>query len=149
MDEKAPVAIRPFCIGHYHKAAALWRRIPGMGLRSVDDSLQGIARFLDRNPDTSFAAFSGDALVGAILCGHDGRRGYIYHTYVDPDFRGASVGRLLCEYALAALKKEGITRAALVCFKDNDVGNGFWAAMGWQRRDDLFYYGYALDDGNI
>lgn len=101
-----------------------------MGLRSLDDSREGIAKFIGRNPETSFCAVDGERLVGCILCGNDGRRGFIYHACVSPDYRKNGVGKHLVELALAALKKEGITKCALVCYSSNELGNGFWRSLG-------------------
>ena len=120
-----------------------------MGLRSLDDSREGIGRFLDRNPNTCFVARSGDRIVGVILCGHDGRRGYIYHAAVCPDYRRQGIGRRLVENALAALKREGINKAALIAFKTNAAGNAFWQSIGFESREDLVYRNISLNDENI
>lgn len=119
-----------------------------MGMRSLDDSREGIARFLARNPDTCFLAEEADVLVGAILCGHDGRRGFIYHTCVDKRCRDKGIGRALVERALTALRDQGIHKAALVCFQKNELGNRFWASMGWELRQDLNYWNLSLNDEN-
>lgn len=120
-------------------AVALWKRTAGMGLNSADDSPQGIARYLARNPRTSFVAKEDGAVIGTILCGHDGRRGYIYHAAVLPEFRGRGTGRALVEAALSALEAEGIRKAALVVFSENDMGNAFWEHLGFSVRTDLTY----------
>jgi ribosomal protein S18 acetylase RimI-like enzyme len=125
--------------GDYDAVYALWLAAPGIGLNSTDDSREGIEAYLSRNPNTCFVAENGGALAGVILCGHDGRRGYIHHTAVAISERGRGVGRTLVEKALGALRGEGIAKAALVCFKDNDTGNAFWEALGFSRRDDLVY----------
>lgn len=117
---------------------------PGMGLNTTDDSRAGIARFLARNPDTCFAAVDDGRIVGAILAGNDGRRGYIYHTAVRSDMRGRGIGRGLVERALAALEKEGISKVALVAFSRNVDGNAFWQRMGFEARKDLTYRNRAL-----
>jgi ribosomal protein S18 acetylase RimI-like enzyme len=131
--------IRPMTLGDYDAVYALWLATPGMGLNSTDDSREGIEAYLRRNPNTCFVAVSGGALAGVILCGHDGRRGYIHHTAVALGERNRGVGRALVEKALDALRDEGITKAALVCFRDNVIGNAFWEAIGFGRRDDLVY----------
>jgi ribosomal protein S18 acetylase RimI-like enzyme len=125
--------------GDYDAVYALWLAAPGVGLNSTDDSREGIEAYLRRNPNTCFVAVSGGALAGVILCGHDGRRGYIHHTAVALSERGRGIGRALVEKALDALRDEGISKAALVCFKGNDTGNAFWEALGFGRRDDLAY----------
>jgi ribosomal protein S18 acetylase RimI-like enzyme len=131
--------IRPMTLGDYDAVYALWLATPGIGLNATDDSREGIEAYLRRNPNTCFVAENGGALAGVTLCGHDGRRGYIYHTAVAISERGHGVGRALVEKALGALRDEGIAKAALVCFKGNDTGNAFWEALGFGRRDDLVY----------
>ena len=84
----------------YDKVSALWHMIPGFAIRSMDDSREGVARFLDRNPDMSVVAFSGEVLLGAILCGHDGRRGCLYHVCVHPDHRRRGIGSSMVVYAM-------------------------------------------------
>lgn len=140
--------VRGMTAQEYELMYRLWAGTPGTGMRSLDDSREGIARFLDRNPNTCFTAWLGDKLIGTILCGHDGRRAYIYHVCVDVDFRGGGVGKLLVEAALSAVKEEGIHRAALVAFKTNELGNGFWEHMGWTLREDLNYYNLSLNEEN-
>lgn len=140
---------RKIVIEDYDALFTLWKSIAGMGLRSLDDSREGIAKFIKRNPDTSFCAVDGERLVGCILCGNDGRRGFIYHACVHPDYRKNGVGKQLVELALAALKKEGITKCALVCFSSNELGNGFWRSLGWGQRTDLNYFNMKIEEYNI
>lgn len=123
---------------------ALWTSIPGMGLNDVDDSPEGIARYLARNPSTCFSAEEDGALIGCILAGHDGRRGYIYHTAVHAAHQRQGVGHALVQAALAALKNEGISKVALVAFRRNEKGNAFWEKEGFTLRDDLSYRNLAL-----
>lgn len=136
--------IRPLTPADYPAAQALWHSCRGMGLNDVDDSPEGFTRFLLRNPTTCFAALEAQRLTGVILCGHDGRRGYIYHTAVSPQARGEGIGRALVDAALAALREEGIAKAALVVFKRNEDGNAFWERMGFTAREDLAYRNRAL-----
>ena len=131
-------------IDDYEPAYQLWTATPGMGLKSLDDSLAGIARYLVRNPETCFVACNNDRLVGTILCGHDGRRGFIYHTAVAADFQRKSIGSALVDAAIDALKKEGIHKVALVTFRTNEPGNRFWAARGFTDRADLVYRDKSL-----
>lgn len=136
--------IRKLNIDDYDALYALWLQCEGMGLNDVDDSREGIARYLARNPDTCFAAEEDSVLIGAIMAGHDGRRGTIHHTAVHPAYRGKGAGRLLVEHALAALKSEGITKVNLVVFSRNPNGNAFWEKMGFTARNDLTYRNRAL-----
>lgn len=142
------MSIRVMTINDYDAVFALWESIEGMGMRSIDDSKEGIAFYLMRNPETSFVAEENGEVVGTILCGHDGRRGYIYHTAVREDIRGRSIAKALLDAALTALQKEGINKAALVVFESNKLGNGFWERMGFSKRDDLVYRNLSLNKEN-
>ena len=138
--------IRKMLIGDYGQIYALWLSCPGMGLNNLDDSRDGIERFLKRNPDTCFVAEAEGRIVGAILAGNDGRRGYIYHTAVSPAHRHEGIGRGLAEAALKALQRLGINKAALVVFDRNEDGNAFWEEMGFSVRQDLVYRNKALNE---
>ena len=131
--------IRPLAIEDYDALYALWLQCEGMGLNDVDDSPAGIAKYLARNPRTCFAAEEDGSLIGAILSGHDGRRGTICHTAVHPAHRGKGAGRALVEHTLAALKEEGITKVNLVVFSRNQSGSAFWEKMGFTAHTDLTY----------
>ena len=136
--------IRQMRLDDYDAVYALWLSCRGMGLNSVDDSREGIARYLARNPNTCFVAEKAGKLLGVIMAGHDGRRGYIYHAAVSPDARGAGIGRELASAALEALSAEGISKAALVAFTRNEEGNAFWEKLGFEARRDLTYRSRAL-----
>ena len=139
--------IRPMTIADYDQLHALWLATPGMGLNNLDDSREGIARYLARNPRTSFVATEkGFDVIGAIMCGHDGRRGYIYHTCVRADRQGEGIGRALVEAALDTLKAEGIHKVALVVFDRNEKGNAFWEKLGFTTREDLAYRNKTLTE---
>lgn len=135
-------------ISNYKDIFILWTSTPGMGLRNLDDSKEGIDKFLRRNPTTNFIAEEDGKIVGSILCGHDGRRGYVYHTAVDMRYRGKGIGKKLVNSVINALKREGINKAALVVFTNNEVGNGFWRSMGWEKREDLNYYNLSINKEN-
>ena len=136
--------IRLMTIDDYEKIYELWISCVGMGLNNLDDSREGIERFLQRNPDTCFVAETENRIVGAIIVGNDGRRGYIYHTAVNPQYRKQGIAKSLVETAMAALQKQGINKAALVVFDKNEIGNVFWEKMGFTVRDDLIYRNKAL-----
>lgn len=138
------MTIRPMRIEDYDAIYALWLSCKGMGLNNVDDSREGIARYLSRNPATSFVAEEAGKLLGVIMAGHDGRRGFIYHTSVSPDARGQGIGTALANAALDALREEGISKVALVAFTRNEAGNAFWEKMGFEARCDLTYRSRAL-----
>ena len=141
--------VRAMTIEDYDEVYALWRKIRGFGLRSVDDSREGVARFLSRNPETSVVAREDGRIVGAILCGHDGRRGCLYHVCVDPGYRMRGIGKSMVVYAMEALKKEKINKVSLIAFTKNDIGNAFWKEIGWTKREDLNYYDFTLNEENI
>ena len=117
-----------------------------MGLNDVDDSREGVDRYLKRNPRTTFVAELEGEIVGVILAGHDGRRGYIHHICVAGELRHNGIGTRLVETALEAFKDEGISKVALVVFEKNDGGNAFWEYMGLSTRPDLNYRNKALID---
>lgn len=131
--------IRQMILSDYDAVYALWLATPGMGLNTTDDSREGIEKYLRRNPSTCFVAECDGRLVGVIMAGHDGRRGFIHHTAVLPEYRGLGLGRRLVENALTALEAEGIHKVALVVFERNQLGNGFWEKLGFSSRDDLIY----------
>ncbi len=136
--------IRTMTISDYDAVYALWLSCAGMGLNSMDDSREGIGRFLHRNPSTCFVAESGGEISGCIMAGHDGRRGFIYHTAVRPGCRRQGIGGALVRAALDALQEEGISKTALVVFARNEAGNAFWERMGFAAREDLVYRNCAL-----
>lgn len=138
--------IRVMTEGNYDRVYALWLSCKGMGLNDRDDSREGIARYLARNPETCFVAEEDGRIVGVILAGHDGRRGFIHHTAVAEDCRGRGIGRALTEEALNALKACGIHKVALVAFTRNETGNAFWEKMGFTAREDLTYRNKALTE---
>ena len=138
--------IKVMTISDYENLFAMWKNTPNMGLRSLDDSKEGISCFLKRNPDTNFVAYEDEKLIGAILCGHDGRRGYIYHTVVLPEYRGRGIATALVEAAVEALQKEGITRVCLNVMKTNEQGKKFWIGKGWEKKDFLEFYSKAITD---
>ena len=138
--------IRTMAITDYEKIFELWKSTDGMGLRSLDDSQQGISAFLKRNPTTNFVAVDNGEITGTILCGHDGRRGYIYHTVVKNNYRNQGIGTNLIEAAVCALQKEGITRVCLNVMETNEHGKSFWQKRGWEKKDFLGFYSKSITD---
>ena len=136
--------IRLMSIDDYEKVYELWMSCVGMGLNNLDDSKEGIDKFLQRNPDTCFVAEADNRIVGVIIVGNDGRRGYIYHTAVNPQYRKKGIAKSLVEAAMTALQNNGINKVALVVFDRNEIGNDFWENMGFTVRDDLIYRNKAL-----
>ena len=142
--------IRTMTSADYDGLKALWMTIHGFGIRSIDDSREGVERFLKRNPETSVVAVAeNDDIVGGILCGHDGRRGCLYHVCVREDYRRMGIGKAMVVHCMNALKAEKINKVSLIAFTKNDVGNAFWRTIGWTRREDLNYYDFTLNEENI
>ena len=140
--------IRLMALSDYEQVYQLWLSCAGMGLNNLDDSREGIERFLKRNPETCFVAEKDEKIIGVIIAGNDGRRGYIYHTAVNPDYRKQGIGKKLVDNAMRALEKEGINKVALVVFEKNKIGNDFWENMGFTVRDDLVYRNKNIHDLN-
>lgn len=137
---------QPMTILDYDQVYALWMSSRNMGFNHLDDSREGIEKYLKRNPGTSFVAKEGDRVVGVILAGHDGRRGFIHHACVTENHRRRGVGARLLQLALEALKKEGIHKVALLVFNRNEAGNAFWESQGFTARDDVTYRNRALTE---
>lgn len=138
--------IRIMTTDDYEEVYALWLSCKGMGLNNIDDAKDGIDKFLKRNPETCFVAETDNKIVGVIIVGNDGRRGYIYHTAVHPDYRHNGIATQLVNKAISALRTIGINKAALVVFEKNTTGNAFWEKIGFTVRDDLIYRNLSLTD---
>ncbi len=117
--------IRTFTIKDYDKVIDLWKKTPGVGLRSMDIKREGMLWFFVRNPNSNFVTVNQDKIIGAVLSGHDGRRGDIYHICVEKVHRQKSIGRQLMKYVTDAMKEEKITKLALVRFTKNGLENDF------------------------
>lgn len=130
------VQVRDFTMEYYDGALTLWQRDAHIGLSSADGR-EALESFLRRNRGLSKVVFDEGQLVGTVLCGHDGRRGYVYHLYVQPEHRRRGVATLLVDACLDHLKREGIQKCHLFIFKENEGGKGFWASRLWKKRDDI------------
>lgn len=139
MNISAPALIRLMTPADYSAAHALWTATPGMGLHSEDDSPEGITRYLQRNPESCFVAERSGRLVGTVLAGHDGRRGFIYHLAVAPDAQRRGIADALVNAALQALRVQQIQKVALLIYRDNHNGNAFWDKRRFSRREDVYY----------
>ena len=140
------MTIRTMTIDDYPAVYALWDSLPGIGLHEHEDSYEGMVYYLRRNPETCFVAEEGGIIIGAILCGNDGRRGYINHLAVAQEYQGQGLGRALVDACLAAMRGEGILRCSFVVYRSNDEGNAFWDAIGSVRRDDCLYRNLGTGD---
>ena len=141
--------VRTMTIDDYDEVRSLWMTIKGFGIRSVDDSREGVEAFLKRNPTSSVVAIEDGKIVGSILCGHDGRRGCLYHVCVAKDYRMRGIGKEMVVFCMNALKAEHINKVSLIAFTKNDIGNAFWKRIGWTKREDLNYYDFTLNEDNI
>jgi len=137
------VSISKMTSAHYPAVLKIWKSDGGIGLGPGDEKA-GISRYLKRTPGMSFVAKIQSRIVGTILAGHDGRRGYIYHLFVAPEQRGKQIGNRLLETALKALKKEGIPRCIVTVLKENTVGNDFWRAKAWTDVDFVNVFSTTL-----
>ena len=129
----------------YDQVYRLWMSCRNMGFNNLDDSREGITKYLKRNPSTCFVAESEGNIVGVILAGHDGRRGFIHHTAVSEAMRRKKIAARLLEKALEALKEEGINKVACLVFNRNEAGNAFWESQGFTKRDDVAYRNKELN----
>lgn len=143
------MTVRAMTIEDYEQVKALWLKIKGFAIRSIDDSYEGVERFLMRNPGISVVAIEDGKIIGAILCGHDGRRGCLYHVCVDSEYRLRGIGKEMVVFCMKALQDEGISKVSLIAFTKNDIGNAFWKQIGWTKREDLNYYDFTLNTENI
>lgn len=131
------VDVAPMIIADYDEVFALWQGCDGIGLHDFEDSREGVALYLDRNPEMSFVARKEGRLVGAVLCGHDGRRGYLNHLAVHPEFRRHGIARILVDMCLSELRNCRIRQCNIVVFRDNTSGREMWSRLSWIERDSL------------
>ena len=131
--------------GDYEAVMTLWRSCEGLLLRDAD-SKPRIESYLERNPGLSFVAHAGDAIVGSIMAGHDGKRGYVQHLAVDAGARGQGVGSRLIELCLDALKAQGIEKAHVHVLRNNPAGRDYWLQRGWIERTDTQLYSFIIGD---
>ena len=130
--------IEQMAIEDYQKVASLWQSTEGIGLHLDDvDSAAGIGAYLERNPDLSFVARDNGTVIGAVLCGHDSRRGYLQHLAVAKNHRRRGIGNALVDKVLAKLQSMGIRKCHIFIFADNADGMEFWQRTGWTSRADI------------
>ena len=134
------MTIRVMTIEDYDAVYALWESLPGIGLHEGEDSREGIAYYLRRNPESCFVAEENGAMIGTVLCGNDGRRGYINHLAVAAERQGQGIGRALMNACLNVMRREGIRKCAFTVFGGNEAGNAFWQAMGARRWEDGWFH---------
>lgn len=139
------IKIIPFDIRYYKEVNDLWMNCRNMGFNHVDDSREGILKLVTKNPRTCYLAQTADGqIVGTVLAGNDGRRGYVYHLCVSEPFRHQGIATQLMDAMLDGMRAEGISKVALVVFAYNDEANAFYEKVGFTKRDDLYYRNIAL-----
>ncbi|MDZ5436325.1 GNAT family N-acetyltransferase [Pseudomonas fluorescens] len=131
--------LRVMTLDDYDAVLELMRKTPGISLRDAD-SRESTARYLQRNPGMSFVAEIGGLLSGCVMCGHDGRRGYLQHVLVLPEHRRQGIARALVERCLWSLEQQGIVKCHLDVFKTNEAAARYWQRQGWQLREDIDRY---------
>jgi ribosomal protein S18 acetylase RimI-like enzyme len=146
LPSTSPITIRAMTPDDHEAVLALMAATPGVTVREADGK-EATARYLARNPGLSWVAEREGTLVGCLMAGHDGRRGYLQHLVVHPKHRGQGLATLLVERVLAALANEGITKSHVDVLVNNAEGAAFWAALGWHRRDDIQRYSFVLSGG--
>ena len=137
--ESGPIRVRRMTIADHPAVFALWSDTPGVGLDTDCDSQAGIRRYLARNPGLSFVACDDGDIVGAVLSGHDGRRGYLHHLAVAEAYRRRGIARALVSRCLAALARVRIPKCNIFVMRRNRAGQAFWARIGWTARADLVF----------
>jgi ribosomal protein S18 acetylase RimI-like enzyme len=137
------IEIREFSINDYDAVIELWQRVEGLEIAEGDDR-EGVAQFLARNPDLSRVATDGSAIVGVVLCGHDGRRGHIYHLAVDPAYQRHGLGKRLLDESLADLRRTGVKRVIIMVADDNPRGRQFWKRSGYEEISGAITMGIDL-----
>ena len=140
------VTISPFEIRSYDEVYSLWQECEGVGLSGAD-SRESIEAYLERNPGMSFVAATDFRIVGAVLAGHDGRRGYIHHLAVHPASRRQGIARRLVDRCLAALAASGIRKCHIFIFDSNTDGIAFWESAGWTPRSDIRVISKNIEKG--
>ena len=125
------IVTREFCVADYDAALELWQSVEGLEVAEGDDR-EGVAQFIARNPGLSRVAIDGATVVGVVMCGHDGRRGHIYHLAVDPAYRRYGLGKRLVQESLDGLRRVGVIRAIILVADDNLGGAEFWKRAGWE-----------------
>jgi len=143
-SENDEMTVRHFRIEDYDAVVRLWRRTEGVGLNE-SDTRRAIVAYLRRNPQFSFVAEDDGRIIGAVLCGHDGRRGYLHHLAVAKRHRKRGIGRQLVAACLEKLRKAGIQKCNIFIFASNTAGMKFWAHTGWKLRTELRVMQIRLD----
>lgn len=141
---KMEVLYRQATISDYDQMYNLWKNIEGIGL-SDSDTKENIEKFLNKNQGLNYICEEKGKIIGTILCGEDGRRGYLYHLAVDKDYRRKGIGTKLVNLVFDNLKKKGIIKCHLFVYYENELGKTFWEKTGWCKRDELLIYSKDIE----
>lgn len=148
MEKTFKYKVRKMTIKDYNEVYELWQSIKKFAIRQIDDSKDGIKKFLNRNKTTCVVAVCDNKIVGSILCGHDGREACFYHVCVKEDVRNHGIATKMVNNIIIKLKKLGINKVRLVAFKENKLGNDFWKDIGFAQNTNLNIYEKVLNDSN-
>ncbi|MEE0957122.1 MAG: GNAT family N-acetyltransferase [Ruminococcus sp.] len=140
--------IRPMTIDDYDEVFAMWQITSKRALSKADERDQ-IARYLQRNAGMSQVAVTDGKIVGTVLAGHDGRRGFIHHMAVLPQYRRRRIGHKLAERAIACIAADGIDKTHIFCYQNNETGQDFWRDFGFEKRDDVYVFSYNNKRGTL
>ena len=135
------MTIRPMTIDDYDEVFAMWQITSRRALSRADER-EPIARYLARNAGMSQVAVADGKIVGTVLAGHDGRRGFIHHMAVLPEYRRRRIGHALAEKAIEMIARDGIDKTHIFCYQNNETGQKFWSDFGFTKRDDVFVFSY-------
>jgi ribosomal protein S18 acetylase RimI-like enzyme len=139
------ITYMPFSKDNCKDVLEFWANIPGIHLHSNgEDSIDGIAAFLERNTGCSFIVKDDNKIIGAIMCGHDGRRGLIHHLAVDTQYRRLGIGKKLMQMSLEQLQNVGIKKCALFVLKGNDIGESFYKSLDWKEENIVKIYAKVI-----
>ena len=137
------IEIKRMTISDYDEVIKLWESNENIGL-STSDSKHKIENFLVHNKDMSFIAKTSNNIIGAVLCGTDGRRGYIHHLTVNKKYQKQGIGKKLVNKCIDNIRELGLEKIHIFVFKENIEGQKFWQKMGWKSRDDLVMFSYKI-----
>lgn len=136
------ISIRTMTIADYQVVMHLMQNTPGVSLRDAD-SREATARYLERNPGLSFIAEDGPVICGCVMCGHDGRRGYLQHLLVIPEYRHQGIASRLVSHCIEGLESLGIRKCHLDVLTSNEAAAAYWTSQGWQLRRDIERYSFT------
>lgn len=137
--------IRAMTIEDYEEVYQMWQTTSKRALSRADEKPQ-IQRYLARNAGMSQVAVIDGKIVGTVLAGHDGRRGFIHHMAVMPQHRRKHIGHSLAQRAIEKITDEGIEKTHIFCYSNNTTGQGFWRDFGFEKRDDVFVFSFENDE---